>query len=357
MKAFGIKKWIRSMALVTAVMTAAAFTGCGTTSEAKSLGAGSDSAASGKQDDGKDLKEMKVILDWTPNAIHTFLYDAEEKGYFAEEGIKVTIIPPAQSVDAVTFVSTGKADIGLTYPLETVEAADAEDIHIHAIGAVTQESLCCMASLKDGDVQEIKDFKGKKIGYDGTASSEAMVRTVARKAGLADDDYELMDVGFDLTTSLTTKSVDVVAGIMINDEVITMENNGYDLNVFSYETNGVPEMYDIVMVAADKAYEENPELYKGFLRACAKGFEDMKASEDETLDLIMKTMNSDENPLDREQQKGSYETLLPFMENKDAKFLSMTDEKWENYISWMKENGLVEKDVKPADVYIAPELD
>ena len=27
MKAFGIKKWIRSMALVTAVMTAAAFTG------------------------------------------------------------------------------------------------------------------------------------------------------------------------------------------------------------------------------------------------------------------------------------------------------------------------------------------
>ena len=94
MKAFGIKKWIRSMALVTAVMTAAAFTGCGTASEAKSLGAGSDSAASGKQDNGKELKEMKVILDWTPNAIHTFLYDAEEKGYFAEEGIKVTIIPP-----------------------------------------------------------------------------------------------------------------------------------------------------------------------------------------------------------------------------------------------------------------------
>ena len=52
---------------------------------------------------------------------------------------------------------------------------------------MTQESPCCMASLKDGNVQEIRDFKGKKIGYDGTASSEAMVcaRTVARKADLA----------------------------------------------------------------------------------------------------------------------------------------------------------------------------
>nr|WP_051527257.1 ABC transporter substrate-binding protein [[Eubacterium] cellulosolvens] len=359
MKALGIKKWIRSLAVVTAFVTAASFAGCGTDSEAKSLGSGSDSGAeaSGKTEDGKDLTEMKVILDWYPNAIHTFLYDAEEKGYFAEEGIKVTIIPPAQSVDAVTFVSTGKADIGLTYPIETVKAAEAEDIHIHAIGSVTQETLTCMASLKDGGVQEIKDLKGKKVGYDGTASSEAMVRTVAKAAGLSEDDYEMVNVGFELTTALTTKSVDVVAGIMINDEVITMENNGYELNVFSYDSNGVPEMYDIVMVAEDKAYEDNPELYKGFLRACAKGFEDMKASEEDALDLIMDKMNSDESPLDREQQKGSYETLLPYMEHDDAKFLSMTDEKWQNYIDWMKKCGLVEKDVKPADVYIAPELD
>jgi putative hydroxymethylpyrimidine transport system substrate-binding protein len=183
------------------------------------------------------------------------------------------------------------------------------------------------------------------------------VRTVAGKAGLDEKDYEMVNVGFDLTTALTTKSVDIIAGLMINDEVITMENNGYDLNLIEYEKNGVPEMYDIVMIAQDKAYEENPELYKGFLRACKKGFADMKASEDEALDVIMKEMNSEENPLDRKQQQGSYETLLPYMETEDEPFLSMTDKKWQDFIDWMKDNKLLKKEVKPADVMIAPELD
>ena len=31
-----------------------------------------------------DLQDISVVLDWYPNAIHTFMYVAQEKGYFAE---------------------------------------------------------------------------------------------------------------------------------------------------------------------------------------------------------------------------------------------------------------------------------
>ena len=49
------------------------------------------------QTDNKDLREVNVVLDWYPNAIHTFLYTAIERGYFAEEGLDVKIHFPANA--------------------------------------------------------------------------------------------------------------------------------------------------------------------------------------------------------------------------------------------------------------------
>ena len=33
-----------------------------------------------------ELKELDVVLDWYPNALHAFMYVAIEKGYYEEEG-------------------------------------------------------------------------------------------------------------------------------------------------------------------------------------------------------------------------------------------------------------------------------
>ena len=353
----------RFAAVMLAVATAAAFTGCGSSAAkdsvagsgdesgktvestvAQSTGASPEASKETAGTDSKDLYQMDVILDWYPNAIHTFLYDAIDKGYFAEEGLEVNLIPPADSMDALTFVASNKAQVGLTYPIEVINA-DEQDLDVYVIGAVTQKSLSCLTTLEgNGITEDMSTLKGKKVGYDGTASSEALVRTVASNAGLSNDDYELVNVGFDLTTSLTTGSVDLVSGMMKNDEVITMKNAGYDVLTFDYASYGVPEMYDIVMAVNEEEYEKNIGYYQGFIRACEKGFEDMKSDEDASLDIIMNEMNSDENPLDRDQQKGSYETLIPCMETEDAPFLSMTKEKWQKTVDWMSDNGLINKD-------------
>ena len=60
-----------------------------------------------------ELKELDVVLDWYPNALHAFLYVAIEKGYYEEEGLKVNIQFPSNSNDAISLVAAGQADIGL----------------------------------------------------------------------------------------------------------------------------------------------------------------------------------------------------------------------------------------------------
>ncbi len=55
--------------------------------------ASTDSPEGAQEESGAsaDLKEVNVVLDWYPNAVHAFIYDAIEKGYYAEEGIKVNV--------------------------------------------------------------------------------------------------------------------------------------------------------------------------------------------------------------------------------------------------------------------------
>lgn len=328
--------------LFSSVLLAASLCACG--------GGGAESG----QEADASLTQIDVVLDWYPNAIHTFLYEAAENGYFEEEGLKVYLISPAESIDAITFVASGRAQIGLTYPVEVIQAA-SDGMPVEAIAAVSQKPLDCLCSLEEntGVTADMSSLKGKKVGYSGTSVSEATVRTITKNAGLADTDYELVNVGFDLVTALTTKSVDLAAGIFINDEVPTMQNAGYAVNVFSEQDYGVPDLYGLVMAVNSDAYEKNPEIYEGFLRACRKGFEDMKADEDAALELIMEKMNSADNPLDETQQRQSYEILMDRMETKDGAFLSMKEETWQSIIDWMTASGLIEKEVTVGEILAA----
>ena len=94
-----MKKRMRmAAAVMAAVMGMMTLGGCGTASEKSETAALAESQAEGtdaKQapEDGKsqDLKEINVVLDWYPNAIHTFIYTAIERGYYAEEGLDVKV--------------------------------------------------------------------------------------------------------------------------------------------------------------------------------------------------------------------------------------------------------------------------
>ena len=68
-----------------------------------------------------DLKELDVVLDWYPNALHAFMYVAMEKGYYADEGLKINIRFPSNANDAISLVAAGQADIGLYYQQDVIQ--------------------------------------------------------------------------------------------------------------------------------------------------------------------------------------------------------------------------------------------
>ena len=67
----------------------------------------SASAAENADESRGELRELDVVLDWEPNALHAFLYEAIDKGYYAEEGLKVNIRFPSNTNDALSLVAAG----------------------------------------------------------------------------------------------------------------------------------------------------------------------------------------------------------------------------------------------------------
>lgn len=85
-----------------------------------------------------DLKELDVVLDWYPNALHAFMYVAMEKGYYADEGLKINIRFPSNANDAISLVAAGQADIGLYYQQDVIQARAEQNVPVKSIGAVVQ---------------------------------------------------------------------------------------------------------------------------------------------------------------------------------------------------------------------------
>ena len=315
--------------LLSALLCLSLLTGCG------------GNTASEKPAESGELKELDVVLDWYPNALHAFLYVAIDKGYYAQEGLKVNIRFPSNANDAISLVAAGKADIGLYYQQDVIQARAEQNVPVKSIGAVVQGPLNIILSLKEKNITSPADLVGKTVGYAGTELSEALVRSIMENVGADYSDVTMIDVGFDLMSSMTTGNVDATIGCLVNHEVPQMEEEGFEVNWFSLDDYGVPTNYEGVFVANDDAIENDSETLKAFLRASAKGFADMQADPEEALSILLANQNEENFPLSETVERSSINVLLPIMETADAQFLSQSDACWQENIDWMLEQGLI----------------
>ena len=207
-------------------------------------------------------------------------------------------------------------------------------------------------SLKDKNITSPSDLVGKTIGYGGTELSEALIRSIMKSVGASDSDVTLINVGFDLMSSMTTGNVDATIGCLVNHEVPQMEEEGFEVNYFDLDDYGVPTFYEGVFLANDDAIENDSETLKAFLRASAKGFADMKADPEEALRILLDNQNKENFPLSETVEKKSIDVLLPIMETSDAAFLSQSDKVWQENIDWMREQNLITGDVSVDDVRV-----
>jgi NitT/TauT family transport system substrate-binding protein len=107
----------RIIALFAAFVVVAACSGGGAATVAPaSQSAPSASAATSEAPSAPaELKPIRLQLQWFPQAQFAGYFAAKDKGYYAEEGFDVTILPGAVEIVPATVVAGGQAEFGISW--------------------------------------------------------------------------------------------------------------------------------------------------------------------------------------------------------------------------------------------------
>ena len=210
---------------------------------------------------------MTLILDWFVNPDHGPIIVAQEKGFFADEGLEVEIIPPADPSDPPKMVAAGQADLAVSYQPQ-LHLQVAGGLPLRRVGTLVATPLNCLLVLEDGPVGTIADLKGRKVGYSVAGVEEALLGAILTRHGLSMADIELVNVNWSLSPSLMSGQVDAVLGAYRNFELNQMEIEGVPGRCFYIEEEGIPPYDELIYVANPETMDT--DMIRRFLDATEK---------------------------------------------------------------------------------------
>jgi putative hydroxymethylpyrimidine transport system substrate-binding protein len=230
-------------------------------------------------------EKVTVLLDWFVNPDHAPLFVAQEKGYFADHGLEVEFIAPANPNDPPKLVAAGKADIAVSYQHQHQMQID-QGLPLVRIATLIATPLNALVVLGDGPIDSLTDLKGKKIGYSVGGFETILLKAMLEQAGLNLTDVKLVNVNFSLSPSLLSGQVDAVIGAFRNFELNQMDLEKRPGRAFYVEEHGVPA-YDELILIANKD-QINDAKYRRFVDALEEGVQYLINHPVESWELFIK---------------------------------------------------------------------
>ncbi|WP_188017002.1 ABC transporter substrate-binding protein [Paenibacillus antarcticus] len=298
----------------------------------------------------KELQELSIMLDWYPNAIHSFLYTAQKNGYFSDQGLDVNIQMPAETNDSLKLVAAGKIDLALSYQPQVLMAR-GENIPVKSIAAIVRHPLNHLMVPADAKVKSPKDLVGAKVGYSSIPLYEAMVHTMIRNDGGTSENVKMIDVGYDLIPAIATSKVDAIMGGFINHEQLILAKQGHTMLSLNPTEYGVPDYYELVLVASVQGLKDKPELLSKFVAAIREGQQYVQQHPDQALSVLFEHEDQT-SPLDKDIETKSLQILLPLMDAKERPFGYQELESWENVNQWLMTNKLLPNTINVNEAFI-----
>ncbi len=286
--------------------------------------------------------KMTVLLDWFINPDHGPIIVAQENGYFADEGLEVEIVPPADPSAPPRLVAAGQADLAVSYQPQ-LHLQIHEGLPLKRVGTLVATPLNCLLVLEDGPIKSLADLKGKKVGFSVAGVEEAILTAMLNAHGVALDDIELINVNFSLSPSLMTGQVDAVIGAFRNFELNQMDIEGVAGRCFYIEEEGVPPYDELIYVAnPDKM---DTDMIARFLAATEKATQFIVNNPEKSWEIFAATSSE----LQDELNARAWVDTLPRFALRPAGFDAGRYARFEEFL---KDSGMIDSINPVSDITI-----
>ncbi|AWB43202.1 ABC transporter substrate-binding protein [Paenibacillus sp. CAA11] len=333
-----------SLLLLCSAVLLFAAAGCGSNNAATG-NKNSESSTTAQGDKSQSLREVKFVLDWTPNTNHTGIYVAQDQGYYAEEGLKVDIIQPSDA-GADTMIASGTVPFGISYQ-EGVTQARTQGVPLVSIAAVIQHNTSGFAAPVDRNIKSPKDFEGKSYGGWGSPVEEAVMKSIMDLQGADVSKVKKINIGDADYFTAVKRDIDF-AWIYYAWTGIEAQLRGEPLNMlYVKDYSKQLDYYTPVIATNEKTIQEDPELVKAFMRATAKGYQYAIDHPDEAAKILVKAVPD----LDEKLVTASQKWLSPRYQDDAPRWGEQKESVWKGYADWMYERKLLDKPLDAAKAY------
>jgi ABC-type nitrate/sulfonate/bicarbonate transport system substrate-binding protein len=232
------------------------------------------------------LTKISVQLEWVNNPEFAGMYVAKDLGYYRDAGLDVNLKELQDSTDVNQEVASGKADYGVSTPLEIILGRDKGQ-KTKAIAAIYQTSAYSIVSPVTANIKTPSDFKGKILGMGG-GNNQAKVTYLAliANAELMPSQTTLKSVDFDPIKVFNDKQADTFDAYR-SDKPYLLNKANIPYNQIFPEDYGF-RVYGDVLSASDTKIAQNPKQVLAFTKATLKGWQYVIDHQSETLAIITK---------------------------------------------------------------------
>jgi NitT/TauT family transport system substrate-binding protein len=265
-------------------------------SEAPSAAAPSESASASAP---AEMKPIRLQLQWFPQAQFAGYFAAKDQGFYAAEGLDVSILPGAVEIVPATVVAGGQAEFGISWVPRMLAPRESGADPV-VIGQIFQRSPTLQVSFKDKGITTPEQLKGKKVGSWGFGNESELYAGLV-KAGLDPanpDDVTIVQQQFDMV-AFVAGEIDAAQAMIYNEYAQVLETKNPatgqlftpdELNVISWEQYGTSMLQDAIFASeAWLGQPGNEDTAVKFLKASFKGWMYCRDNPEPCVDIVLKS--------------------------------------------------------------------
>jgi NitT/TauT family transport system substrate-binding protein len=231
-----------------------------------------------------ELTPASLRLKWTPQAWYAGYYVAKAKGWYAEQGIDLTINPGGPNIIAENLVAAGADTFGNGGGAASLLVAREKGLPLVGIGMLHQQTPYRFAALDGSNIKKFSDLKGKTVSTWFTGP-QFMLQAMLKSNGVDPKDVQIEAQGPSMDPLIQHK-VDMAIVTVYNEALVLKRRGIVPAAVFNPADMGV-NLPNESIITSEKVVKESPNLVQGFMNATLRGWKFALENPDESASILV----------------------------------------------------------------------